>query len=449
MNKYIEKVLNETKEKNKNEKEFLQTVEEVLTSLEPIVSEKKEYEKEAILERIVEPERVIEFRVPWEADDGKIYVNRGYRVQFSGAIGPYKGGLRFSKTVNLSIIKFLGFEQIFKNSLTTMPIGGGKGGSDFDPKGKSDREVMRFCQSFMQELYRHIGADIDCPAGDIGVGGREIGYLFGEYRKITGSYSNGALSGKAINYGGSLLRPEATGYGAIYYLCEVLKDKNDDINGKTIVMSGYGNVAWGIAKKVKELGGKVITFSGSDGFVYDKDGLNTDEKIDYIYNMRVNNVGSMEDYAKKYRAEFYKGKKPWGVKADIYMPAATQNEVGDAEAKEIINSGTKYYFEVSNMPTTNEAIEILKNGNILVAPSKAVNAGGVAVSALEMSQNAEKLFWTKEEVDNKLKQIMKDIYNNSKKAADKYGLGYDLIKGANIAGFEKVAESMLMQGIAW
>ena len=449
MNKYIEKVLNETKEKNKNEKEFLQTVEEVLTSLEPIVSEKKEYEKEAILERIVEPERVIEFRVPWEADDGKIYVNRGYRVQFSGAIGPYKGGLRFSKTVNLSIIKFLGFEQIFKNSLTTMPIGGGKGGSDFDPKGKSDREIMRFCQSFMQELYRHIGADIDCPAGDIGVGGREIGYLFGEYRKITGSYSNGALSGKAINYGGSLLRPEATGYGAIYYLCEVLKDRNDDINGKTIAMSGYGNVAWGIAKKVKELGGKVITFSGSDGFVYDKDGLNTDEKIDYIYNMRVNNVGSMEDYAKKYRAEFYKGKKPWGVKADIYMPAATQNEVGDAEAKEIINSGTKYYFEVSNMPTTNEAIEILKNGNILVAPSKAVNAGGVAVSALEMSQNAEKLFWTKEEVDNRLKQIMKDIYNNSKKAADKYGLGYDLIKGANIAGFEKVAESMLMQGIAW
>ncbi len=449
MNKYIEKVLNETKEKNKNEKEFLQTVEEVLTSLEPIVSEKKEYEKEAILERIVEPERVIEFRVPWEADDGKIYVNRGYRVQFSGAIGPYKGGLRFSKTVNLSIIKFLGFEQIFKNSLTTMPIGGGKGGSDFDPKGKSDREIMRFCQSFMQELYRHIGADIDCPAGDIGVGGREIGYLFGEYRKITGSYSNGALSGKAINYGGSLLRPEATGYGAIYYLCEVLKDKNDDINGKTIVMSGYGNVAWGIAKKVKELGGKVITFSGSDGFVYDKDGLNTDEKIDYIYNMRVNNVGSMEDYAKKYKAEFYKGKKPWGVKADIYMPAATQNEVGDAEAKEIINSGAKYYFEVSNMPTTNEAIEILKNGNILVAPSKAVNAGGVAVSALEMSQNAEKLFWTKEEVDNRLKQIMKDIYNNSKKAAREYGLGYDLIKGANIAGFEKVAESMLMQGIAW
>ena len=330
-----------------------------------------------------------------------------------------------------------------------MPIGGGKGGSDFDPKGKSDREVMRFCQSFMQELYRHIGADIDCPAGDIGVGGREIGYLFGEYRKITGSYSNGALSGKAINYGGSLLRPEATGYGAIYYLCEVLKDKNDDINGKTIVMSGYGNVAWGIAKKVKELGGKVITFSGSDGFIYDKDGLNTDEKIDYIYNMRVNNVGSMEDYAKKYKAEFYKGKKPWGVKADIYMPAATQNEVGEAEAKEIINSGAKYYFEVSNMPTTNEAIEILKNENILVAPSKAVNAGGVAVSALEMSQNAEKLFWTKEEVDNRLKQIMKDIYNNSKKAADKYGLGYDLIKGANIAGFEKVAESMLMQGIAW
>ena len=447
MNKYIEKVLNETNEKNKNEKEFLQTVYEVLTSLTPIIEEKKEYEKEAILERIVEPERVIEFRVPWEADDKKVYVNRGYRVQFNSAIGPYKGGIRFSKTVDLSIIKFLGFEQIFKNSLTTMPIGGGKGGSDFDPKGKSDREIMRFCQSFMKELYRHIGANVDCPAGDIGVGGREIGYMFGEYRKITGGFSNGALSGKSLNYGGSLLRPEATGYGSIYYLEEVLKDKNDDIKNKTIVMSGYGNVAWGIAKKVKELGGKVVTFSGSDGFVYDKDGLTTDEKIEYIYNMRVKNTGSMEEYAKKYKAEFYKGKKPWGIKADIYMPAATQNEVGESEAKEIINNNCKYYLEVSNMPTTNEAIEILKEAKIIVAPSKAVNAGGVAVSALEMSQNAEKLSWSEEEVDNKLKQIMKNIYNNSKKAAEKYNLGYDLIKGANIAGFEKVADSMLMQGI--
>lgn len=449
MNKYVERVINETKEKNKTEEEFLQSVEEVFSSLSPVFDNNKSFEKEAILERIVEPERVIIFRVPWEDDRGMIHVNRGYRVQFNGAIGPYKGGLRFSKNVNLSIIKFLGFEQTFKNSLTTLPIGGGKGGSDFNPKGKSDREVMRFCQSFMQELYRHIGQDTDCPAGDIGVGGREIGYLFGEYRKITGRYENGALSGKGMPYGGSLLRPEATGYGAVYYLEEVLKDNNENLKGKTVVISGYGNVAWGVAKKVKEKGGKVIAFSGSSGFVYDKEGLTSDEKIDYMYNMRVNREGSFEEYAKKYNAEYIKDKKPWGIKADIYMPCATQNEVDYEDAKKIIDSGSKYYMEVSNMPTTKEALKILSENKIIIGPSKAVNAGGVSVSALEMSQNAERLFWTEEEVDEKLHKVMIDIYTNSKNAASKYGLDGNLVAGANIAGFEKVAESMLMQGVAW
>ena len=450
MSSYVNKVIEETKTKNSLEPEFLQTVEEVLSSLAPCIDANPDYEKEGILERMVEPERVILFKVPWIDDKGKVQVNRGYRIQFNGAIGPYKGGLRFSPTVNLSILKFLAFEQTFKNSLTTLPIGGGKGGSDFEPKGKSDREIMRFCQSFMQELYRHIGPDTDCPAGDIGVGGREIGYLFGEWRKLAGTYANGALSGKAMPYGGSLLRPEATGYGAVYYLESVLKDAKDTISGKKVVISGYGNAAWGATKKLTELGAKVVAFSGSAGYVLDEAGVNTPEKIEYMYDIRVKREHTMKDYADKFGAKFFPNEKPWGVDCDVYMPCATQNEVNVDDAKKILNSNAKYYMEVSNMPTTNEALKLmLDKKDFVVGPSKAVNAGGVSVSALEMSQNAEKLTWSAEQVDKELHRIMSDIYENSKQAAAKYGLVYNLVAGANIAGFEKVAQSMLAQGIAW
>ena len=450
MNKYIEKVINDVKTKNPNEPEFIQTVEEVLSTLSPVIDEHPEYEKVALLERIVEPERAIEFRIPWEDDNGNIHVNRGYRIQFNGAIGPFKGGLRFAPNVNLSILKFLGFEQTFKNSLTTLPIGGAKGGSDFDPKMKSDREIMRFCQRFMEELYRHIGQDIDVPAGDIGVGGREIGFLFGAYRKIRGSYENGVLTGKGIEYGGSLLRPEATGYGAVYYLESVLAHENDSIKGKRVALSGYGNVAWGCAKKLEELGAKAVTISGKEGYVYDPDGIVGDKKLNFLLEMREKTNMGIEDYAKKFGAKFFKGEKPWGIKdVDIIMPCATQNEVGIDEAKKIVENGIKYYIEVSNMPTSNEAIKYLMENKLVVAPSKAVNAGGVAVSALEMSQNSERLFWSASEVDEKLKQIMKGIHDNSASAAKKYNLGYNLVAGANIVGFQKVANAMMAQGIAW
>ena len=447
MNAYIERVISNTKEKNPNEKEFLQSVEEVLTSLEAVIEKHPEYEKEALLERLVEPERVIEFRVAWEDDNGNVNVNRGYRVQFNGALGPYKGGLRFHPSVNLSILKFLGFEQIFKNSLTTLPIGGGKGGSDFDPKGKSDREIMRFCQAFMNELQRHIGPNVDVPAGDIGVGGREIGYMFGEYRRIRDAYDNGVLTGKGLTYGGSLIRPEATGYGVLYYASEVFKHENDDIKGKTFVLSGYGNVAWGAAKKIAELGGKAVTLSGRSGYVYDPEGIVTEEKINYLLEMRASKNADVKMYADKFGCEFFEGKKPYEVKADVYIPCATQNEVGVEEAKMIVEAGAKYYFEGANMPATNEALEYMQSHGVIVGPAKAVNAGGVAVSALEMSQNSLRLAWSKEEVDARLKDIMKAIHDNSMNAAMKYGLGYDLIKGANIAGFEKVAEAMLAQGV--
>ncbi len=446
MNNYVARVLNETKEKNKNEPEFLQTVEEVLTSLEPVIERHPEYEEHAILERMVEPERVIEFRVVWQDDQGKPRVNRGYRVQFNGAIGPYKGGLRFHPSVNLSILKFLGFEQVLKNSLTTLPIGGGKGGSDFDPHGKSDAEIMRFCQAFMSELYRHIGINTDVPAGDIGVGGREIGYMFGQYRRLRDAYDNGVLTGKGLTYGGSLLRPEATGYGALYYAEEVFRHEKDSIKGKTFVCSGYGNVTWGAAKKIAELGGKVITISGHNGYVYDPEGVVTPEKIEYLLAIRRSRNANVKMYADMFGCEFFEGEKPWGVKGDVYMPCATQNEVGMEEAKLIAASGAKYYFEVSNMPTSNEALEYLKKAGMIVAPSKAVNAGGVAVSALEMSQNSLRLAWTDEEVDARLHTIMKSIHDSSAAAAKKYSLGYDLVKGANIAGFEKVAQAMIEQG---
>ena len=444
---YVDEAIAKIKAKNAAEPEFLQTVEEVYESIRPVVEKnEEEYKKSALLERLAEPERQIKFRVTWVDDNGQAQVNTGYRIQFSSAIGPYKGGLRFHPTVYVGIMKFLSFEQIFKNSLTGLPIGGGKGGSDFDPKGKSDGEIMRFCQAFMTELYRHIGPNVDVPAGDIGVGGREIGYLFGQYKRIKDAYENGVLTGKGLSFGGSLIRPEATGFGAIYYVQEMLKHFGESIEGKTFVLSGYGNVTWGSAVKITELGGKVLTISGRDGYVYDKDGVNTQEKFDFLLEMRATGKVKLKDYAEKFGAEFHPGEKPWSVKADVVLPCATQNEVDINDAQTILDNGTKFYAEVSNMPTTNEALELLKK-NITVAPSKAVNAGGVAISALEMSQNSMRYSWTSEEVDNKLKQIMKDIYDKSVAASEEYGLGYDLVAGANIAGFLKVVDAMQAQGL--
>ncbi len=431
--------------RNAGETEFHQTVFEVLSSIEPVLERRPELIESGVMERIVEPERIIKFRVPWIDDKGKVQVNRGFRIQFNSAIGPYKCGLRFHPSVNESIIKFLGFEQTFKNSLTSLPMGGGKGGSDFDPQGKSDMEVMRFCQSFMTELSKYIGQDTDVPAGDIGVGAREIGYLFGQYKRLRDEFT-GVLTGKGIPYGGSLIRPEATGFGAVYYTVEMLKYFGDSVKGKSFAISGFGNVAWGTVKKVTELGGKVVTISGPDGYIYDPDGITTDEKINYMLEMRASCRNRVQDYADKFGVKFFPGEKPWSVKADILMPCATQNEVGMKEAEAIVANGIKYYVEVSNMPTTNEAVAYLKEHGVIVAPSKAVNAGGVAVSGLEMSQNSMRYSWSAEEVDAKLYTIMKNIFENSVKAANAYGLGDDLVAGANIAGFIKVADAMLAQG---
>ena len=445
-NQYLNELMERVIKRNANEPEFHQTVKEVLESIEPVIEKRPDYITSGVLERMVEPERIIKFRVPWVDDKGNVQVNRGFRIQFNSAIGPYKGGLRFHPSVYEGIIKFLGFEQTFKNSLTSLPMGGGKGGSDFDPQGKSDAEVMRFCQSFMTELSKYIGADCDVPAGDIGVGAREVGYLFGQYKRIRNEFT-GVLTGKGIPYGGSLIRPEATGFGAVYYTVEMLKYFGDDIKGKTFAISGFGNVAWGTVKKVNELGGKVVTISGPDGYVYDPDGISTEEKVNYMLEMRASCRNRVQDYADKFGVEFFPGQKPWGVKADIIMPCATQNEVGMAEAEKIVANGIKYYVEVSNMPTTNEAIAYLKANGVIVAPSKAVNAGGVAVSGLEMSQNSMRYSWTAEEVDAKLKMIMANIFANSIKAAHDYNLGDDLVAGANIAGFIKVAEAMKAQGV--
>ncbi|MBO5657311.1 MAG: NADP-specific glutamate dehydrogenase [Agathobacter sp.] len=446
---YVDRVLEATKAKNANEPEFIQTVEEVLNSLRPIVDNDPKYEAAAILERMVEPERVIEFRVPWVDDQGKVQVNRGYRVQFNSAIGPYKGGLRFHPSVTLSIIKFLGFEQTFKNSLTGLPIGGGKGGSDFDARGKSDMEVMRFCQSFMTELYRYIGIDVDCPAGDIGVGAREIGFLYGQFKRITGRYEAGALSGKGLSYGGSIGRPEATGYGAVYYADEYFKSIGQEIKGKTFAVSGFGNVSWGVCKKLAEFGGKPITLSGPDGYIYDPDGIITEEKIDFLLEMRASCRDMVKDYADKFGCQFFPGEKPWGrVKADVYMPCATQNDIRIEDAERIVAEGTaKDVIEVANMPCTNEAMAYLMEKGIVLQASKAVNAGGVACSSLEMSQNAEHLSWTLEEVDARLNQIMRGIFHNCKNAAERYGCPGNYVAGANLAGFQKVADAMFAQGI--
>jgi len=449
MNAYVESVIENVKKKHGNEPEFVQTVEEVLSSIAPMVDKHPEFEKADLLNRMVEPERMFTFRVVWTDDNGQTHTNIGYRCQFNGAIGPYKGGLRFQPNVNPSIIKFLGFEQTFKNSLTGLPMGGAKGGSDFDPAGKSDAEIMRFCQSYMTALYRYIGPDIDVPAGDMGVGGREIGYLFGQYRRLKGVWENGVLTGKGFSYGGSLTRPEATGYGAMYYLQEVLKHEGEDIVGKTIAISGFGNVAWGICKKAMHLGAKVVTLSGPDGYIYDPEGVSSSaEKVDYMLKMRSSGRNRVQDYADKFGVQFFPGEKPWGVKADIVMPAAMQNDVNMEQAKKIAANGVKYYIEVANMPTTNDALYFLmEQPGMIVAPSKAVNAGGVGVSGLEMAQNSERLVWSAEEVDEQLHKMMINIHKVSAEAAEEYGLGYNLVAGANLAGFKKVAEAMMEQGI--
>ena len=445
-NEYLKKVFADVEKRNAGEPEFLQAVLEVLESLEPVVEQNPKFEKAGVIERMVEPERQVFFRVPWVDDNGQVQVNRGFRVQFNSAIGPYKGGIRFHPSVNASIMKFLGFEQTFKNSLTSLPMGGGKGGADFDPRGKSDGEVMRFCQSFMTELSKHIGADTDVPAGDIGVGAREVGYMFGQYKRLRNEFT-GVLTGKGISFGGSLIRPEATGFGAVYYVENMLASFGEEIKGKTFAVSGFGNVAWGTVQKVNELGGKVVTISGPDGYVYDEDGVSTEEKVNFMLEMRASGRDKVEDYAEKFGVPFFKGQRPWGTKVDVVMPCATQNEVGLEDAKNIVANGVKYYVEVANMPTTAEAVAYLKENGVVIAPSKAVNAGGVAVSGLEMSQNSMRYSWTAEEVDAKLKQIMKNIFDASAAAAKKYGMEGDLIAGANIAGFEKVAEAMIAQGV--
>ena len=448
MNAYLQRVLKRVKDRYANEPEFVQTVEEVFDSLAFVIDAHPEYEQCDLLGRIVEPERMFTFRVVWTDDNGVAHTNTGYRCQFNGAIGPYKGGLRFRPSVNPGEIKFLGFEQTFKNALTGLPIGGAKGGSDFDPTGKSDAEIMRFCQSFMTALYRYIGPDVDVPAGDIGVGGREIGYLYGQYRRLKGVWENGVLTGKGLSYGGSLIRPEATGYGAVYYLENVLKDHGETIEGKTIAASGFGNVCWGICKKAAQLGAKVVTLSGPDGYIYDPDGVVTEEKINYLLTMRASGRNRVQDYADKFGVAFYPGEKPWGVKVDIVMPSAMQNDVHMDSAEKLVANGVKYYIEVANMPTTNDALRYLRNQpGVVVAPSKAVNAGGVAVSALEMAQNSERLVWTAEEVDAQLRRIMNHIYRQCVDTAAELGLGYDLVAGANIAGFKKVAEAMMAQGV--
>ena len=442
----VEKIMQALEQKHPGESEYLQAVHEVLMSVKDVYNQHPEFERASIIERIVEPERIITFRVPWVDDQGKVQVNIGYRVQFNGAIGPYKGGLRFHASVNLSILKFLGFEQTFKNALTTLPMGGGKGGSDVSPRGKSDAEIMRFCQAFMNELYRHIGPDEDVPAGDIGVGGREIGYLFGQYRKLTHQFQ-GMLTGKGREWGGSILRPEATGYGALYFVHQMMETHGLDIKGKTVAISGFGNVAWGAAKKATELGAKVITLSGPDGYIYDPDGI-SGEKIEYMLELRNSGNDVCEPYAEKYPgAKFFKGHKPWEQKADIYLPCATQNELNGEDADKILAFKPLCVAEVSNMGCTAEAAEKFTEAKQLFAPGKAVNAGGVATSGLEMSQNSLRLSWSPEEVDQKLHYIMSSIHEQCVKYG-KQADGYiDYIKGANIAGFMKVAKAMLAQGV--
>ena len=440
INEFMAKVI----AKNPGEVEFHQAVEEVVATIIPYVEENPKYKVAKILERIGEPERVILFRIPWKDDKGEIQINKGYRIEMNSAIGPYKGGLRFHPTVNLGVLKFLAYEQVFKNSLTTLPMGGGKGGSDFDPKGKSDNEVMAFCQSFMTELFRHIGPNTDVPAGDIGVGGREIGFLFGQYKRLKNEFT-GVLTGKGREWGGSLIRPEATGYGQVYFAQEMLKTRGDSMKGKICTVSGSGNVAQYATEKATELGGKVVTLSDSAGFIYDPDGIDS-EKLAYIMELKNVKRGRIKEYAEKYGCEYYEGKRPWGIKCDVALPSATQNEIDEEDAKTLIANGCFLVSEGANMPSTPEAVEVYQNARIMYGPGKAANAGGVSVSGLEMSQNSLRLSWTREEVDARLQQIMKDIHATCVKYGPKDGDYIDYVTGANIGGFVKIADAMMAQG---
>lgn len=446
MEKNVQEFLDNVSKRNTNEPEFLQAVHEVAETVIPFIEKNKKYQNKKLLERMVEPERVIMFRVPWIDDNGEVQVNRGFRIQMNSAIGPYKGGLRFHPSVNLSILKFLAFEQVFKNSLTTLPMGGGKGGSDFDPKGKSDNEVMKFCQSFMTELQRHIGADTDVPAGDIGVGGREVGYLYGQYKRLRNEFT-GVLTGKGRSYGGSLIRPEATGYGNVYFAENMLKTKGDSIRGKIVVVSGSGNVAQYAAEKATELGGKVVTMSDSSGYIYDETGIDAG-KLSFIMDLKNVKRGRIKEYLDKYpEAKYFDGETPWDVKCDIALPCATQNELLEDDARALVKNGCKVVGEGANMPCTPEAIAVFQEARILFSPGKASNAGGVATSGLEMSQNSMRYSWTSEEVDAKLKQIMNDIHEQCVEYGKQEGGYVDYVKGANIAGFVKVADAMLAQGV--
>ena len=442
----IEKFMSSLEAKHPGEREYLQAVREVLVSIEDVYNQHPEWERTSLLERLVEPERIITFRVPWVDDKGKVQVNLGYRVQYNSAIGPYKGGLRFHASVNLSILKFLGFEQTFKNALTTLPMGGGKGGSDFSPRGKSDAEIMRFCQSFMSELFRHIGPEIDIPAGDIGVGAREIGYLFGQYKRLTRDFS-GVLTGKGLDYGGSLIRPEATGFGGLYFVNEMLERAGHSIKGKTVAISGFGNVAWGAATKATQMGAKVVTISGPDGYVYDPDGI-SGEKIDYMLELRVSGNDIVATYAEQFpSATFYPGRKPWEQKVDIALPCATQNELNGEDARQLTDNGVLCVGEISNMGCTPEAIDHFLELHTLYAPGKAVNAGGVATSCLEMSQNAGHIVWSAEDVDKRLHEIMHSIHTQCVKYGEREDGSVNYMRGANVAGFMKVARAMMAQGV--
>ncbi len=445
MSDYVKRIIADVKAKNPAEPEFHQAIEEVTESLDLVLSRHPEYMYAKILERMVEPERVLMFRVPWMDDQGEIHVNRGFRIEMNSAIGPYKGGLRFHPSVTLGILKFLAFEQVFKNSLTTLPMGGGKGGSDFNPKGKSDNEIMRFCQSFMTELFRHIGPNTDVPAGDIGVGAREIGFLFGQYKRLRNEFT-GVLTGKGLNWGGSLIRPEATGFGVVYFAEEMLKTKGTTFEGKTVAVSGFGNVAWGAVQKVNDLGGKVVTLSGPDGYIYDPNGI-IGEKIEYMLDLRSSNNDVIEDYAKKFNVEFISGKRPWEVKVDVALPCATQNEIETDDAKNLIQNNCMCVCEGANMPTSIEAYKLFTEAGILYAPGKASNAGGVATSGLEMTQNSMRLPWSREEVDARLREIMIRIHSTCIETADRFGTPGNYVNGANIAGFLKVADAMMDQGL--
>ena len=446
MGNLVQQYIDIAKEKNPGEPEFLQTIEEVLTSIEPVLEAHPEYVEAGIIERLIEPERCIMFRVPWVDDSGKVQVNRGYRIEFNSALGPYKGGMRFAPGVYPGILKFLGFEQIFKNSLTGLPIGGGKGGADFDPNGKSNGEIMRFCQSFITELYRHIGPNTDVPAGDLGVGGREIGFMMGQYKRITNAY-DGTWTGKGTLNGGLAGRTEATGYGIVFFAREMLKHCGEELKGKTVAVSGFGNVSWGTVQKLNQLGAKVITISGPDGYIYDEAGI-SGEKEDYMLDLRASGKNICAPYADKFPgSKFFAGRKPWEVKADLYIPCATQNEIHIEDAKTMVSNGCKYLCEGANMPTTNEAIAYLQENGVTVGPAKAANAGGVACSCMEMAQNAEHLIWSEERVYAELEGIMVNIHKLAADACERYELGYDLVKGANIAGFERVAEAMMLQGV--